>query len=1360
VAPCSEAAYNYSYRIGVLSRRPRLHRVSKTMTPASKAFVASLALCLLTGGTQPALGQTGIEAGGFQVLGKPPGSVRTQEMGEFPKGRWQNNDQLWWTGAKPGDRLCLAIPIRKAGTYRVAAILTKARDYAIVQLYLDGKKTAGPIDLYHPEVISTKPVSLGIYRLAAGQHKLTVEIIGANAKAIKAYMFGLDCLVFEPAGEAGLRPFTVPAPLYPYVSLSPEEAAKAMRLPEGFSVRLAAGEPDVKQPIAMALDDRGRLWVAEAYEYPIRAKGDKGRDRILIFEDTKGEGHFDKRTVFYEGLNLVSGLEVGFGGVWVGAAPYLLYIPIKKGEDKPAGPPRVLLDGWHYEDTHETLNTFTWGPDGWLYGCHGVFTHSRVGKPGTPDKDRIPINAGIWRYHPTRHVFEVFAEGTSNPWGLDFDDYGQCFCTACVIPHLWHIIQGARYQRQAGPHLDPYAYADIQTIADHLHFVGNQWSPNDRRRSDELGGGHAHAGAMIYLGGSWPATYRSAIFMNNIHGNRINMDWLKHKGSGYVGSHGPDFILTDDQSSQILNLRYGPDGQVWMIDWYDRSQCHVPNPQVPDRSTGRIFQVRYKNVKPVHVDLQKASDAELVKMQLHPNDWYVRHARRLLQERAAAGKLQPGAHAALAKIALEHPDETRRLRGLWALHVTGGLTDEIAYKALAGKGQYERAWAVQLLLDRPELTPSPGTLKKFAEMARRDPSPVVRLYLASACQRLPVKARWAILDGLTSHPEDATDHNLPLMYWYAAGPLADHDPQRALDWAVVAGQNIPLVRDFMVRRIGSATNAKALDLLVAGLARAKTTEQQIAFLRGMNQALVGVRKLAPPAGWADISARLTGSDHPEVRLQALALAVTFGDSKAADKMRQLSADAAADPALRKRALASLLGARTPDLAGLLQKLLTDPALRVQALRGLAAYDDPATPRAVLAVYGKLPPAEKRDALATLCSRAAYAEALLRAIGKKEVPAADLSADLVRQIRNLGKPGLDKQLAQVWGSVRQSSADKTKLIAQYKKLLLSPPRIAPDPTLGRAVFAKTCQQCHTLYGVGGKVGPDITGSNRADLDYLLSNILDPSAIIPKEYQATVVITKDGRVLTGIVREQGHKALTLQTATEVVVLPRDEIEETRPSELSMMPEDLLGPLSEHEVRSLVAYLQGRRQVPMRATPDNVSGFFNGKDLTGWQGDPKVWSVAVGELVARGPAKDSLLVSDLLVDDFALRFEFQVSAAARGTLLLRGWRTDEGRWEGLEVDLGKDSATAPGKGWRQVAILARGPHIQIQMDKGPAHTLAAGRLSGLLGLRLTLPATETARFRNVQLHLLLDKRRRGSANRPSRLIEKKSFCINYNY
>jgi putative membrane-bound dehydrogenase-like protein len=338
-----------------------------------------------------------------------------------------------------------------------------------------------------------------------------------------------DEFLFFPERPQVVNELKPPPPAPPmdnvkFAGLSPEQAAKEMTLPPGFSASVFAAEPDVVQPIAFTIDARGRIWVVEGLTYPVRAEGDKGKDRILIFEDTDGDGKADKHTVFAEDLNLVSGIEVGFGGVWVGAAPYLMFIPDKNGDDKPDGPPQILLDGWGYEDTHETLNTFTWGPDGWLYGCHGVFTHSMVGKPGAPKEQRIPINAGFWRYHPTKHVFERFAEGTSNPWGIDFDQYGQLWAEACVVPHLWHVIQGGRYQRQAGDAFNPYTYDDIKQSADHVHYAGVNGPHAGNGRSDAAGGGHAHAGLMVYNGSAWPEQYRGQIFIGNILGQRINMD--------------------------------------------------------------------------------------------------------------------------------------------------------------------------------------------------------------------------------------------------------------------------------------------------------------------------------------------------------------------------------------------------------------------------------------------------------------------------------------------------------------------------------------------------------------------------------------------------------------------------------------------------------------------------------------------------------------------------------------------------------------------------------------------------------------------------------------------------------------------
>jgi putative membrane-bound dehydrogenase-like protein len=613
-----------------------------------------------------------------------------------------------------------------------------------------------------------------------------------------------------------------------HAGLSGAEAARAMNLPKGFSVKLAAAEPDVVRPIAFTLDDRGRLWVAEAHTYPIRAKDGEGKDRILIFEDTNGDGRLDSRKVFIEGLNLVSGIEIGFGGVFVGAAPNLLFIPVKEGTDRPAGDPEVLLDGWGYQDTHEMLNTFTWGPDGWLYGTHGVFTHSNVGKPGAPDSERQKLNAAIWRYHPTKRSFEVFAEGTSNPWGLDFNDYGHAFTTACVIEHLYHVVQGARYKRQAGKHFNPAIYDDIKTVADHVHWVGRKGPHAGNSRSGSAGGGHAHAGAMIYLGGdTWPAEYRESIFMHNLHGNRANTDRLQRKGSGYTAAHGPDFLLTNDSWSQMLNFRYGPDGSVHVIDWYDKNQCHSSNPDVHDKTLGRIFKISHQNDRWVRVDLRKESSERLVDLQLHRNDWYVRHARRILQERGP----DPKVHARLKRILQENPDVTRQLRALWALHATDGLTDADKLALLDHDSEYLRSWAVYLLVEGRN--PPAEAVRRFAALARSDQSALVRLYVASALQRVPAAQRWDAVAGLLAHDDDAADHNLPLMVWYAAEPLADLDMARALTLATEA--KLPKTFSFMVQRIAATRSAEAMRVLADRLAHTSDAAQQAELVAGLNQ---------------------------------------------------------------------------------------------------------------------------------------------------------------------------------------------------------------------------------------------------------------------------------------------------------------------------------------------------------------------------------------------------------------------------------------------------------------------------------------------------------------------------------------------
>lgn len=1148
-----------------------------------------------------------------------------------------------------------------------------------------------------------------------------------------------------------------PAVVTQKLGLTPQQALAQMRLPPGFSVQLCASEPEIKQPIAMAIDDRGRLWVAEAYEYPVRAAEGQGKDQILVFTDHDGDGKFDERKVFAQGLNLVSGLEVGFGGVWVGAAPYLLFIPDRNRDDIPDQSPQVLLDGWGYEDTHETLNAFIWGPDGWLYGCHGVFTHSRVGKPGTPEKERIPLNAAIWRYHPLRHQFEVVSHGTSNPWGVDFNDFGHAFCTACVIPHLYHILPGARYQRQAGEHFNPHTYNDIKTIADHSHFVGHDpWAAIGK--SDDQGGGHAHAGAMIYLGGAWPEQYRNQIFMNNIHGQRLNMDQLAVHGSGYVGSHGPDFLLTGDMASQMINLRYGPDGQVYVIDWYDMQACHTTEVGKHDRSNGRIYKIVYGESRPQAEDISQLSDRDLVERQLLANDWHVRHARRVLQERAAEKALAPETVARIREIAERHPEPTRRIRALWLLHVTNLASPRDLEIARRDAEASIRGWGVRLACEQPPRDAS-ALRSELLRLAKADPSPIVRLEIASALQRLPVdRANWPIIQALASHGEDAQDHNLPLMVWFAMEPVVARDPVSAMEWAVRDGGALPNLRDFTFRRIAAIGSGESIELLTSSLLGNLEPADVVGVLDALKSALEGKKSLAAPKNWTAVSQKILSMQDPRLKLDVLRLGQVFGDSKSIMELGSLIRDDSLDVELRREGLQALaLASLAPSqIVSQLLLCLEDSALRETAIRELARFDDPKIPAVLLDRYSSFSVQEQRAALVALCSRVPSAQALLAAMELKTIPSQGLSADLVRQLANLQDPVVTSLLQKVWGVYQESRGDKKAQIEAYKSLVLDPDKDPPDVMLGRAIFANTCQKCHTLYGVGAAIGPDLTGSNRADLDYLLSNIIDPSSVMAKEYQQSVITTSSGRVMTGMVLGQDDKLLRLQTVDSLEAIPLDEIEEPVAIDKSMMPDDQLRPMKEHEVRSLVAYLRGGQQNAQLATTGFPAVLFNGVDLSGWRGNPEVWSVEQGVIVGRttGLARNEFLMSDICAEDFTLTVEvllagdmgnsgIQFRSEPTGDGDIRGYQADIGPtwWGKLYEEHGRELlASAPQEvpirvnDWNEYRIEATGERIRTFLNGKLCVDLQdpEGARRGIFALQVHSGDATEVRFRKLRLEV----------------------------
>lgn len=378
----------------------------------------------------------------------------------------------------------------------------------------------------------------------------------------------------------------------------------------------------------------------------------------------------------------------------------------------------------------------------------------------------------------------------------------------------------------------------------------------------------------------------------------------------------------------------------------------------------------------------------------------------------------------------------------------------------------------------------------------------------------------------------------------------------------------------------AGASADPLAALVGVLKRSNDPQLQFDILKGVSDAVKGRRSVAMPEGWSDVEGKLAASSNPQIRSLAQGLGLMFGSQKALASLREVATNAGADLASRRAAVQSLLSVRDTALPGILQKLLATPDLRAEALRGLASYDDATSAPAILAIYPKLSNSEKRDALNTLASRAVFAKPLLTEIESGKISAKDLTAELIRQLRTLKNPELDQQIQKVWGAVRETSADKKAEIEKYKNIYRAGGSTPGDASRGRLVFSKTCQQCHTLFDTGGKVGPDLTGSNRSDLSYILENMVDPNAVIPNDYRGSTIEMKDDRIITAIIKQQDDKSLTVVTPNEQLTLPRNEVQSIQTSQISMMPEGLLSQLSDQEVRDLIYYLSRPGQVPLPA------------------------------------------------------------------------------------------------------------------------------------------------------------------------------------
>ena len=934
-----------------------------------------------------------------------------------------------------------------------------------------------------------------------------------------------------------------------------EEAAARMTVPEGFTVEVVAAEPELVNPVAMAFDHRGRIWVVESLEYP-RLSAGPGRDRIKILEDTDADGRVDSVKVFAEGLNIPSGIAIGHGGVWVANSPDILFLKDTDGDDR-ADESEVIVTGFGRHDTHELPNSLTWGPDGFLYGLNGVFNFSHV-EQGDRTWD---FTCAMFRIDPRTRKFELFAEGTSNPWGIAWNSEGQAFLSACVIDHLWHLNESGYYHRQAGAY-PPYTWK-IESIVEHRHQKA------------------AYCGITYFDSPAYPEEYRGRLYMGNIHGNCINVDSLTRNGATYRGHGEDDFLSANDAWFMPVAQKTGPDGCLYVLDWYDRYHCYQDARRDPagiDRLKGRLYRVRYQDTpRQVGFDLSKKSDAELTELLGHANVYYRRQAQRLLGERCLTQN-----KALMGFVSDVGQPTLARRHGLWALISGLPLSASELLTLLADEDPVIRGFAIraagnQRMVDRQ-------VVEKIGSLAA-DPVPDVRLQVAIAMPKLAgLESLVPLLDVLR---ESEADGMTPRIVWGQLLQLLKTEPtapKRLLEqldlqqWAGNANGLACLNRAFEWILENASQDR---EVLVACLTKLQASGQEGVLLQSALRQLIEIAQLTSDEkfeqGWgADLLEILdehSQDKKTEVYLQACR--AMLGDRAALEQALEAKVTSS-DPDIRNWALLAVQRWNRPEALKVAATYLAVPPLseidestQRQWLAWLSRFSEPEVGQALVTSWPRWAGNVKPGVIESLSSRATWAKLLLGAIENGEIPQSALNVNQVRKMLTLNDDALTDRITAVWGTVRTDrNPDREQLIRTMRARLTEQPG---DPERGMVVFQRVCGQCHKLYGVGNEVGPELTGNGRGTFDQLLSNVFDPSLVIGAAYQATLIETVDGRVETGLVIEDqpGRVVLRIQGGKEVTI-PRADIEAIQKSPLSLMPENLEENVTPDEMRDLFALL----------------------------------------------------------------------------------------------------------------------------------------------------------------------------------------------
>jgi putative heme-binding domain-containing protein len=970
-------------------------------------------------------------------------------------------------------------------------------------------------------------------------------------------------------GRGVMRDNTPPTP--------PSEALKTFKMRDGFTIDMMASEPDSCQPLYMSWDSRGRLWLTQylQYQFPaglkivsydqhLRAqydkvpepppKGAKGVDQVTVFADTTGKGTFDQHKVVIDGLNIATAAIKGAGGIWVMNPPYLLFYPDANDDDIPDGPPQVALSGFGLEDTHSVANSLHWGADGWLYGANGSTTTGNISSAVT--KNVHIQGQHIWRYHPKTKVFEIYAEGGGNTFSCEFDAQGRVFSGTNGGMRGMHYDQGMSGVKAFGKHGppdNPYGFGYF----DHMETKG------DTRRFDQA--------FCIYDGGLMDATLGGHFVVANAMQNLVHVSRRLPTGSTFRAEDDEPLLTCNDRWFRPVDIKVGPDGCVYLADWYDTRLSHVSPIDDWSKTDGRIYRVRptgsHVGLKPFN--LHTAPVSELVANLSHPNKWFRQQSALELgwrEEKSALPQLE--------KLARD-PKNPHALDALFALHMLGGLDDSLALDLLKHPDPYVRRWVVRCTGDRNEA--STLLTSGLKTLAATEDHPEVRTQLLCSAKRLPAEAGLPIVRTMMDRDADLQDPRIPLLLWWALESKAVSDREAVL--ALFEDPKVwdhPLAQTYgakdLAKRWAMAGGTENYDSCAKLLALARREPDRALVIEGIAAAFEGGKIPELPAA-------LSGPLNAYFKSQMdsdLAMAVKAGNADAAKKALATVADKKAPIVKRISLLEALAQAGDKAVVPVMEAVFSstgEEPLKKAALAEASRFDDVKIAQTAVAQYeAKLAgdPAIRDATHRMLVSRKEWARLFLDEVDVHHIKEKNVAPDVVRQIGQYHDPEMDALVKKHWpgADAKLTNAQVLAEANRIKALLASG---GGDPEKGKVTFTQRCAICHTIFGEGGHVGPELTPYDRTNKDFWMVAILSPSAEIREGFGAYICKVKDGQVFTGLIDKQDAGGVVIRDiAGQKHAVKQADLESLEASPVSLMPEGLLGGMSDADLRDFFAFL----------------------------------------------------------------------------------------------------------------------------------------------------------------------------------------------